>query len=57
LQLVVFVPRFCPMRVGAVFQGSSYLRFVVNGDPIKEMVTHPSTEYKGRVTVIFDANI
>ena len=57
LQKDVFVPRFSPMREGAVFQRSSYLRFEVNGDPIKEMVTHPSTEYKGRVTVIFDANM
>ncbi|RUT39900.1 hypothetical protein WG29040_06190 [Pseudomonas sp. PAMC 29040] len=57
LQKDVFVPRFSPMREGAVFQRPSYLRFEVNGDPIKEMVTHPSTEYKGRVTVIFDANI
>lgn len=50
------VPRFSP-KEGAVFQRRSYLRFEVNGEPIKEMVTHPGTHYKGRVTVIFDADI
>ena len=50
------VPRFSP-KEGAVFQRRSYLRFEVNGEPIKEMVTHPGTQYKGRVTVIFDADM
>ena len=50
------VPRFSP-KEGAVFQRRSYLRFEVNDEPIKEMVTHPGTQYKGRVTVIFDADM
>lgn len=42
---------------GPVFNRRSYLRFAVNGEPIKEMVKHPGTEYKGNVTIIFDADI
>ncbi|WP_125878539.1 hypothetical protein [Pseudomonas versuta] len=55
-QSFTHVPRFSP-KDGATFQRRSYLRFEVNGDPIKEMVTHPGTQYKGRVTVIFDADM
>lgn len=55
-QSLAHVPRFSP-KDGAVFQRRSYLRFEVNGEPIKEMVTHPGTQYKGRVTVIFDADM
>ena len=55
-QSLAHVPRFSP-KDGAVFQRRSYLRFEVNGEPIKEMVTHPGSQYKGRVTVIFDADI
>ena len=51
------LPHFSSPREGAVFQRSSYLRFEVSGDPVKEMVLHPNTQYKGRVTVIFDANM
>ena len=57
IQSPIHVPRFAPKDGGAVFQRRSYLRFEVNGEPIKEMVTHPGTQYKGRVTVIFDAGI
>lgn len=55
-QSFTHVPRFSP-KEGAVFQRRSYLRFEVNGEPIKEMVTHPDTHYKGRVTAVFDADI
>ena len=57
IQSVTQPPRFSPKGVEAVFQRRSFLRFEVNGEPIKEMVTHPDTQYKGRVTVIFDADM
>ena len=49
-------PRFHP-REGSVFSRSSYLRFDVRGEPIKEMVKYPGTLYKGSVVVVFDVDL